>query len=150
MHWKKSLLVIHKILRLFVNTLTVHDKHYFLNRDNLMQPIQMQLSQKQKIFLNFFFAFSKSTLNCKYLSKTDAPHSWCISGNTRSEKYVYIDVWKAVFHRALRKTTRQMGRNTFAIWMAAASKYLLIILKVVASEKVSFSDTKNSKAVYIF
>ena len=26
-----------------VNTLTVDDKHYVLNRDNLTQPIQMQL-----------------------------------------------------------------------------------------------------------
>ena len=47
MHWKKSLLVIHKILRLFASTLIVDDKHYLLNRDNLTQPIQMQLYQKQ-------------------------------------------------------------------------------------------------------
>ena len=42
--------MIYKILRLFVNTLTADDKHYLLNRDNLTQPIQMQLSQKQKTF----------------------------------------------------------------------------------------------------
>ena len=58
MHWKKSLLVIHKFLRLFVNTLTVDDKHYLLNRDNLTQPIQMQVSQKQKTFSQFFFHFA--------------------------------------------------------------------------------------------
>ena len=52
MHWKKSLLVIHKILRQFVNTLTVDDKHYLLNRDNWTQPIQIQLSQKQKMSSN--------------------------------------------------------------------------------------------------
>ena len=75
MHWKKSLLVIHKILRLFVNTLTVDDKHYLLNRDNLTQPIQMQLSQKQKTFSEFFFAFLKSILNFKHLPKKDDPHS---------------------------------------------------------------------------
>ena len=33
-----------EILRMFVNTLTVDEKHYFLNRDNLTQPVQMQLS----------------------------------------------------------------------------------------------------------
>ena len=54
---KKSLLVIHKIRRLFVNTLTVDEKHYLLNRDILTQPIQMQLSQKQKAFPRFFFFF---------------------------------------------------------------------------------------------
>ena len=69
MHWKKSLLVIHKILGRFVNTLAVNDKHYLLNRDNLTQPIQMQLSQKQKTFSEFFFAFLKSILNFKHLPK---------------------------------------------------------------------------------
>ena len=46
--------MIYKILRLFVNTLTADDKHYLLNRDNLTQQIQMQLSQKEKTFSNFF------------------------------------------------------------------------------------------------
>ena len=69
MHWKKSLLVIQKILRLFVKTLIVDDKHYLLNRDNLAQPSQMQIYQKQKTFSEFFFAFSKSILNFKHLPK---------------------------------------------------------------------------------
>ena len=70
-----SLLVIHKVLRLFVNTLTVDEHHYLLNRDNLTQPIQIQLSQKQKTFCEFFFAFLKSILNFKHLPKKDDPHS---------------------------------------------------------------------------
>ena len=64
-----------KILRLFVNTLTVDDKHYLLNRDNLTQPIQMQLSEKQKTFSEFFFAFFKSILSFKHLPKKDDPRS---------------------------------------------------------------------------
>ena len=43
---EKSLLVIQKILRLLVNTLTADDKHYMPNRNNLAQPIQIQLSEK--------------------------------------------------------------------------------------------------------
>ena len=86
MHWKKSLLVIHKILKLFVNTLTVNDKHYVLNRNNLTQPIQMELSEKEKTFSEFFFAFLKSLLNFKHLPTKVDPHSSCISGNTGSEK----------------------------------------------------------------
>ena len=74
MQWKKSLSVIHKMLRQFVNTLKVNDKHYLLNRDNLTQPIQMQLSQKQKTFCRFFFPFLKSILNFKHLPKKDDPH----------------------------------------------------------------------------
>ena len=75
MHWKVSLLVIHKMIRLFVNTFTVNDKHYLLNRDNLTQTIQIQLSQKQKTFCQFFLAFLKSVLNFKHLPKKDDPHS---------------------------------------------------------------------------
>ena len=75
MPWKKSLLVIHKILRPFVNTLAVNDKHYLLNRDNLTRPIRIQLSQKQKIFTEFFFAFLKTILNFKHLPKKDELHS---------------------------------------------------------------------------
>ena len=44
--WKIPLIVICKILGLFVNTMTVGDKYSLLNRDNLTQPIQMQLSRK--------------------------------------------------------------------------------------------------------
>ena len=61
--------------------MTVDDKHYMLNRDNLTQPIQIQLSQKQKTFSQFFYAFLKSILNDKHLPKKDDPHRCCISGN---------------------------------------------------------------------
>ena len=54
---RKSLLVIDKFLRLLVKTLPADDKHYLLNRDNLAQPIQMQLFQKQKTFSQRFLAF---------------------------------------------------------------------------------------------
>ena len=69
MHWKNSLLVIGKFLRLFVNTLPADEKYYLLNRDNLAEPIQMQLSQKQKTFSQFPFAFLKSILNYKHFPK---------------------------------------------------------------------------------
>ena len=50
-------------------------KYSLLNRDNLTQPIQMQLSRKQKKFSNFFSAFLKSTLNFEHFFKKDDPHS---------------------------------------------------------------------------
>ena len=52
--WEKSLLVTSKILRPFVNTLTANVKSFVLNRDNVTQPIQMQLSKNKKYFLTFF------------------------------------------------------------------------------------------------
>ena len=69
MHWKKSLLVTDKFLRLFVNRLPANDKHYQHNRDNLAQTTQMQLSQKKKSFSQFPFACLKSILNYKHLPK---------------------------------------------------------------------------------
>ena len=59
--------------------MTSDDKHYLLNTDNLTQPIQMQLSQREKFFLNFFFTFLKSILNFGNIPKKDEPHSGCIS-----------------------------------------------------------------------
>ena len=66
--------MIHKILGLFVNTLTVDDKHYMLNRDNVTQPIQIELSQQQKTFSKFLLAFLKPILNYKHLPKKVDPH----------------------------------------------------------------------------
>ena len=66
---------MHKILRLFVNTLTFDEKHYLLNRDNLTQPIQIELSQKQKTFFEFFFDLLTSILNFKHFPKKDDPYS---------------------------------------------------------------------------
>ena len=79
--------MIHKTLRLLVNTLTVDEKHYLLNRDNLTQTIQIELSQKQKTFFPFFFAFLKSILMFKHLRKKNDPRSCRISGKIGSERY---------------------------------------------------------------
>ena len=50
--------------------------HFFLgNRENLMQPINMQLSQKLKTFSRFFSAFSKSRVNFEHFQKIDDTHS---------------------------------------------------------------------------
>ena len=73
------MLVPCKTLRLFVNTFTADYKYSFPNRDNLMQPIQILLSQKRKHHSRFFFAFFKSTLNFEDFQKKDDPHSRCIS-----------------------------------------------------------------------
>ena len=72
--------------------MTVNDKHYVLNRDNLTPQIQMQLSQKQKTACEFFLGFLKSILNFKLLPTKDDPLSWCISGTTGSGKYGKINV----------------------------------------------------------
>ena len=45
-----------------------------------------------------------------------------------------------MFQRILRQTTMEMDRNTVAFLMAEPLQYLLITVKVVATELVSFSD----------
>ena len=63
------MLVLWKILRLFLNTLTDDDKYCLLYRDNLTEPIQILLSQKQQTFSEFFFLFLKSSLNFEHFQK---------------------------------------------------------------------------------
>ena len=62
------------------------DKCSLPNRDNLMQPIHMQLSQKMKTFSQFSLAFSKSSLNFEHFQKKDGAHSLFICEATACEK----------------------------------------------------------------
>ena len=67
-----------KVLKVFVNALTARDKYSLGDRENFTQPIQMQLSQKQEIFSQFFFffffAFLKSILNFERFPKKEHPN----------------------------------------------------------------------------
>ena len=80
------MLVLCKILRLLVNTLTDDDKYSLLYRDNLTQPIQILLSQKKSTFSHFFSAFLKPRSNFEHFQKKDDPHTRCSSQITVSEK----------------------------------------------------------------
>ena len=48
---------------MFLNTLTADAKYSLLSRDNLREPIQMQLSQKQERISERVSAFLKARLN---------------------------------------------------------------------------------------
>ena len=80
------MLVLCKILRLFVNTLTDDDKYSLFYRENLTQQIQILLSQKPKTFSQLFSEILKRTLNVEHFQKKDDPHSRCSSQITVSEK----------------------------------------------------------------
>ena len=80
------MLVLCKILRLFVNTLTADDKYFLVNRGNLTPPIKILLSQKEKNLSPFFSSFLKSTLNFKRFQKKDDHHSRRISEIAVSKK----------------------------------------------------------------
>ena len=83
---KKCVLVTCKISSFFPNTLSGDRKYSLLKGDNLTQPIQMQLSRKQKTFCEFFSAFLKSSLNFVLFQEKDDPHGRGISKITDSEK----------------------------------------------------------------
>ena len=63
------MLVLCKISGHFPNKLSDDDKYCLLYRDNLTQPIQILLSQKQKTFFQRFSPVLKSTLNFDYFQK---------------------------------------------------------------------------------
>ena len=69
MRWKKSLLLTCKILGLLVTTLAVKEKYPVLNRDNSTIPIQMQISEKQENFSNFFLLFQNLHEILNFLNK---------------------------------------------------------------------------------
>ena len=49
--------------------LSADGKYSVLNRNNLRQPIQMQLCQKQKAFSELIEAFLKARLNFEHFQK---------------------------------------------------------------------------------
>ena len=62
---KKSLLLIYQISAPFVKPLVANERYPVLDRDDLIIAIQIQLSQKQKTFFEFFPPFFKYSLNFK-------------------------------------------------------------------------------------
>ena len=84
--WKKPLSLISKILGPFVNTLTLDDIYSLLNSDDITQPIQIQLSKKQRTFSELFYKFLKDWLNFEHFEKHDDDHSLCISEITDCER----------------------------------------------------------------
>ena len=66
--------------------MTAVDKCSLPNRDNLVQPIPMQLSQKLKTFSEFLATFSKSCLNFEHFQKKDDADSLFICEATTCEK----------------------------------------------------------------
>ena len=66
---QKSLLYKWKFFRPFLNTFSANLKYSLNSKDKWMQTIQMLLSQKQKIFPQFFSSFFESALNFEDFQK---------------------------------------------------------------------------------
>ena len=66
---QKSLLDTWIFFRLFLTTFTADDKNSLISKDKWKQTIQMNLSQKPKIFSKNFSAFFESPLNFEHFQK---------------------------------------------------------------------------------
>ena len=70
-----SPLVLGEMLGMFLNTLTDDGMYPVQGCENLQLPIQMQLSEKQKTFSEFFVPFLESSSNFKHFEKKVDCHS---------------------------------------------------------------------------
>ena len=82
--WKASPLVRSEVLGLFVNTLTGTDKYSRHNREKILQPVQIQLSEKLKKKINFLLQFLYSLHVLNNLKKKQASK---ISDLTNRKKF---------------------------------------------------------------
>ena len=140
--WRKSLLLKCQILGLLVNTLAADEKYPVLNRDNLAIPIQMQLSQKQKVFLNFLLLFwslaetlnvlkKKMTLIAFVFPKLPTPKRWldkCLKALVSEDR-----------------STSNMVKVAKHCWNLIQITFIIFLItaKLVELEKVSFTDMPN-------
>ena len=77
---KKSFLVKSENLGVLVNTMTANYEYFCSNRENLLLPIQMQLSERSKLFCCFFIVFLEFRLNFeRFEKKKNEPHRSSIS-----------------------------------------------------------------------
>ena len=79
-------------LSLFVIALTVDDKYYSSNMQNLPQQVQTPLYQKQKTFSGFFISFLKCAWNLEHFQKKDEYSSLIISEIIDAERRGYLNV----------------------------------------------------------
>ena len=82
----------YEIIRPFVNALTADDKYSGINMKNLRQQFQTPLSQKQKTFSGFFFAFLKWAWNLEHFQRKDENPSLIISEIIDAERRGYLNV----------------------------------------------------------
>ena len=65
----------------------------------------MKLSEKVKIFSQFFTAFLNSTFNFEHFEKKDESHSLCLSEIVDCEIDVYLNVKRIILQYAIGQST---------------------------------------------
>ena len=144
--------------------MTADGKHSLLNRDNLMQPIQMQLYKKQKPFFQFFSPLMKSGFNFEDF-QTNMTLIAYVFWKLPTAKDVVRQMSKKSylerpFHKQHGKWSQTLlkyeGHHLFHVYWILWSqlswkKFLLVTCKILelfvitltANEKYSFLNTEN-------
>ena len=63
-----------EVLGVFVNILTADDKYPLQDCENLQLPIEMQLSEKRKLFWEFFVTLLEPASIFKHFGRKDVRH----------------------------------------------------------------------------
>ena len=109
-----------QILGTLVGSLAADEKNPILNTDKLTIPIQIQLSQKHKIFCHYFTGFLKSRLNFDHFDKKYDPHRFCNFEITHCENAVRKISKEPRFREPFNK---QNGKRAEAL-LKSASQHL--------------------------
>ena len=89
---QKSLLDAEKFFTPFLNTSPADGRYSLISKDKWMLTIRMHLSQKPKIFSQFFSVFFESALNFEHLQKKMTLIAYAFTEITDHERPAYINV----------------------------------------------------------
>ena len=113
----------------------------------LMQPIQMQLSQNQKIFAQFFSAFPESTKNLEYFQRKRWASEVICFWNYKQQKAGLLKCLKSPVSENLWTVNMLKGPKHCTNLYGSIFVTFLITLKQNRVEKLSFSRIWNLETV---
>ena len=132
-------LSISEILGVLVNTLTADNKYSLRNMEDLPEPIQLQLFNKQNNFSQFFAAYLKSKSNFEHFEKQEFAQILCIFEMRYCERLWLVKCLKSLVSKHLAKVNRL---NSLKTCTTAVRSYYLIILAKIELENVCLSISK--------
>ena len=86
---------------MLVDKVTGNYQYSRSNKHNLQLPVQMQSSEKLKIFSRFWIEFLESALNFEHFKKKKQPDGSSISDINDSQRRVYVNAQKVFFVKTL-------------------------------------------------
>ena len=105
-----------------------------------MKPIQMLLSQNQKIFSEFFSTLLESTKQLEYFEKKDESQKLFSSDIINSKKRGQLNDQKTRVRTLMDSEHVKGSEKTAYIWKSVLFSYFLLPLKGNELEKICFSS----------